>query len=209
MKTKSLPLILLGLLLLAAAAGLTIHNLNEGKAALENAQEALVPLQELIAERQAEGFLPSQSESDLLYADAVQSYPEMPVEEIDGRRWLGILEIPSLSVSLPVMADWNYDLLLFSPCRFTGSYYEKNLTICAHNFQTHFYPLLSIPMETDVYFTNVEGTVFHYRVSNRETVQPTDVADMVDSQGKWDLTLFTCNLGGQTRCAVRCDQVDD
>ena len=24
---------------------------------------------------------------------------------------------------------------------------------------------------------------------------------------EWDLTLFTCNTGGQTRCAVRCSRV--
>ena len=25
----------------------------------------------------------------------------------------------------------------------------------------------------------------------------------------WDLTLFTCNTGGQTRCAVRCIRAED
>ena len=27
--------------------------------------------------------------------------------------------------------------------------------------------------------------------------------------GSWDLTLFTCYVGGQTRCAVRCVRVED
>ena len=61
-------------------------------------------------------------------------------------------------------------------------------------------------------FTNVEGVVYRYIVSNRETVRPMDVDYMIDNQSdkseKWDLTLFTCNTGGQTRCAVRCIRAD-
>ena len=53
----------------------------------------------------------------------------MPTKMIDGDEYIGILEIPSLGITLPVMADW-------------------------------------------------------------------------------DLTLFTCNAGGQTRCAVRCSRIE-
>ena len=67
----------------------------------------------------------------------------------------------------------------------------------------------------DIYFINVEGLTIHYIVVNRETLQPTDVDLMVDNKNNnkestmdWDMTLFTCNIGGQTRCAVRCSRVD-
>ena len=35
----------------------------------------------------------------------------------------------------------------------------------------------------------------------RETLNPTDVAGM--EAGDWDLTLFTCTVGGQSRVTVR------
>ena len=51
----------------------------------------------------------------------------------------------------------------------------------------------------------VTGTVFRYQVSNRQTMEPSEVEKMVDDTDEsWDLTLFTCNIGGKTRCAVRC-----
>ena len=35
-----------------------------------------------------------------------------------------------------------------------------------------------------------------------ETLMPTAVEEM--ESGDWDLTLFTCTVGGRTRVAVRC-----
>lgn len=64
--------------------------------------------------------------------------------------------------------------------------------------------------------TNVDGLTIRYIVTNRETVEPTAVEQMIENTSNsetslldWDLTLFTCNLGGQTRCAVRCSRAAD
>ena len=134
----------------------------------------------------------------------------MPTEQIDGYEYIGTLEIPSLGLQLPVMNEWDYDRLKISPCRYSGSYYTDDLVICAHNYQKHFSPVKWIDMNADVYFITVDNVVYHYIVSNRETLQPTSVEHMIgqDSQDfgmdEWDMTLFTCSMGGQTRCAVRC-----
>jgi len=40
-----------------------------------------------------------------------------------------------------------------------------------------------------------------------ETLQPTAVEEMCS--GDWDLTLFTCTLGGKFRVTVRCDRVEE
>ena len=140
----------------------------------------------------------------------------MPTIVVDGYEYIGILEMPSLDLTLPVMKDWDYDRLKISPCRFSGSYYADDLVICAHNYAKHFSPVKWIDIGADVYFTNVLGLTIHYVVTNRETVEPTDVATMVENTKnsessilEWDMTLFTCNTGGQTRCAVRCSRVED
>ena len=31
---------------------------------------------------------------------------------------------------------------------------------------------------------------------------------MINAQDDWDLTLFTCFIGGRTRCTVRCTRVE-
>ncbi len=129
----------------------------------------------------------------------------MPTVEIDGYLYIGVLEIPKSDLTLPVMYEWDYDRLKISPCRFSGSYFTNDLVICAHNYARHFSPIKWLDIGEDVYFSTVDGNVYHYTVSNRETVQPTDVKQMIDrGEENWDLTLFTCNTGGQTRCAVRC-----
>lgn len=141
-------------------------------------------------------------------------YREMPTTVIDGYSYIGFLEIPSLSLSLPVMTDWDYNRLKVSPCRYSGSYYTDDLVICGHNYARHFSPIKWISMGADVYFTNVNGESIHYITSNIETVKPTNIDSMIDNINNggngndWDMTLFTCNTGGQTRCAVRCTRVD-
>jgi len=40
-----------------------------------------------------------------------------------------------------------------------------------------------------------------------ETLMPTDIKEM--TSGEFDLTLFTCTVGGQYRVTVRCDRVDE
>ena len=112
------------------------------------------------------------------------------------------------------MENWDYTRLKISPCRYTGSYYTDDLVICGHNYFRHFTPVKdSLGMGEDVYFTNVLGESIHYKTVNKETLAPTNIAEMVsnnsnsDNMDDWDLTLFTCNLGGQTRAAVRCQRV--
>ena len=46
---------------------------------------------------------------------------------------------------------------------------------------------------------------YTYRMTAQEILPGTDPAAM--ESGDWDLTLFTCNTSGQTRCAIRCQRV--
>ena len=195
--------------MLLGAVGLVAYNFWDANRAKEAAEQISEQPIEKIDEN-------VKSEETAAPAPYMDPNTPMPVELIDGYEYIGILEIPSEELSLPVMAEWDYDRLKISPCRFVGSYYTDDLVICAHNYDQHLGRLLSIDIGVDVYFTNVEGLTIHYIVTNRETVEPTAVEQMIENTGNsetslldWDLTLFTCNLGGQTRCAVRCSRVKD
>ena len=129
----------------------------------------------------------------------------MATEVIDGNRYIGVLEIPALGISLPVGENWTEELLQLSPCRYSGSYYTDDLVICGHNYERHFSPIKYIEPEERVYFVTVEGTRYSYYVVQRETVQPNEIDKMLGKEDvPWNLTLFTCNNGGESRCAVRC-----
>ena len=127
---------------------------------------------------------------------------DMPLEEIDGIDYIGVLEIPALELSLPVAADWDYYRLNKSPCRYVGSAYLHDLVICAHNYDIHFGNIKTLSYGDKIIFTDMAGNVFTYDVIEIETLQPTAIDQMIT--GDWDLTLFTCTIGGATRVTVRC-----
>ena len=203
MKKAGSFFIALGLLLMAVAFGLVLHNRIEADEAGQNAERVLAELSDAMRERSesdipTEDHLPAAVEAD-------KTVPVMATEVIDGNRYIGVLEIPALGISLPVGENWTEELLQLSPCRYSGSYYTDDLVICGHNYERHFSPIKYIEPEELVYFVTVEGTRYSYYVVQRETVQPNEIDKMLGKEDvPWNLTLFTCNNGGESRCAVRC-----
>ena len=131
-------------------------------------------------------------------------YPdmEMPMKEIDGETYIGVVEIPSLELSLPVMSDWSYPQLKKAPCRYVGSVYSHDVVICGHNYDRHFGRLKELVPGDEVRFTDMDDNVFRYSVCAVEQLAKTAVEEM--QTGDWDLTLFTCTKGGVMRVTVRC-----
>ena len=76
------------------------------------------------------------------------------------------------------------------------------MIILAHNYSTHFGTLKDLGIGDPVTFTDADGNVFRYEVLELETLMPSAIEKM--ESGDWDLTLFTCTVGGQSRVTVRC-----
>ena len=198
----------LGLLLLAAL-GLTAYNLWLDARASMSVDVVLERLTPTLSSRQSE--LPALSSGEALEEAFVPDYvlnPEMamPEETIDGRNYIGVLDIPALGLSFPIISEWSYDALQIVPCRYSGSAYLDNLVIAGHNYRSHFASLSQLQPGDTVTFTDMDGNVFSYEVSSLETLSPYAVSDM--TSGDWDLTLFTCTVGGQSRLAIRCDRAE-
>ena len=232
MRKKGAVLIAMGLLLLAAALLLTVYNIWDGHRADQAARQTYQALSALIAPGEETPTDPQTASQTAPQPPTGESQPageprpttepeptgeteptqpsfyahrEMPTLELNGYRYIGTLEVEDMELSLPVMEEWDYDRLRISPCRFAGNVYDDDLVICAHNYPNHFAPLKFAPLGTQVQFTDAEGTTFCYAVTSIDTVGPNDVETML--HGDWDLTLFTCNTNGQTRCAIRCQRV--
>ena len=126
--------------------------------------------------------------------------------EIDGVEYIGTLTIPALGLELPIVSAWSDALLDLAPCRYTGSAYLGDLIIAGHNYRRHFGPLGRIAPGDRVTFTDVDGNVFAYNVAEIQILKPTAIEDMLSEE--WDLSLFTCTLGGQTRLTVRCEKAE-
>lgn len=199
---KGVPLMVLGLLLLVAALCLTGYNIWDGYRAATAVEEAVRELEARIVPV-AEQDLPEEMIPDYVVSPRI----EMPTMEIDGKEYIGYLSVPVLSLNLPVMSEWSYPNLKISPCRYVGSVYLDNMVLCAHNYERHFGNLKTLSPGELITFTDVDGNIFYYSVLSLEQLQPTAVPEMVE--GDWDLTLFTCTVGGQFRWTLRCERLEE
>lgn len=130
---------------------------------------------------------------------------EMQSVLIDGNFYIGKIKILPLKLTLPVMKDWSYDNLKKAPCRYSGSLYKNNMIIMAHNYRGHFGRLYKLKRGDDILFEDVRGDRFYYKVDEVETLSSDDVDEI--ELGDFDLTLFTCTVGGRNRVVVRCFEV--
>ena len=203
-KTKYKVMLGAGLLLIAAALALAAYNVIDAQRAARSAAQALEALSQTTAVSAAE---PEQASAD--DAPAYLADPEMPMPTVsfDGNDYIGRVDIPSLGLSLPVISEWSYPRLKIAPCRYTGSAYLDNLIIAAHNYSSHFGNLNRLNTGDTVTFTDVDGNQFTYAVSLIEDLPGTAIEEM--QAGEWDLTLFTCTLGGRSRVTVRCERTAD
>ena len=203
-KTKYKVMLGAGLLLIAAALALAAYNVIDAQRAARSAAQALEALSQTTAVSAAE---PEEASAD--DAPAYLADPEMPMPTVsfDGNDYIGRVDVPSLGLSLPVISEWSYPRLKIAPCRYTGSAYLDNLIIAAHNYGSHFGNLNRLNNGDTVTFTDVDGNQFTYAVSLIEDLPGTDIEEM--QSGEWDLTLFTCTLGGRSRVTVRCERTAD
>ena len=195
-----------GLLLIAAALLLTGFNLWDERRATDSAGKVLQELDSICPEEPQAENPETADPSEVEIPDYIlDPSREMPAVEIDGSVYIGVLTLPSLELELPVMETWSYPNLRIAPCRYSGSVYQDDMIIAAHNYRTHFGHLKELGTGDEVRFTDMEGNVFRYTVAELETLGKYDVDDM--KSGDWDLTLFTCTYGGQSRVTVRCQRM--
>lgn len=181
----------LGAVLVLAALSLFLWNRYEAKQAERSAGEVLPQLiQEIERQAQSDPYDPTMTEV-----------------EIDGYQYIGYLMLPSLELELPVMSEWDYTRLRIAPCRYTGSTKTDDLVIAAHNYARHFGMLSKLVPGDPVYFMDMDGRLSSYQVAEVNVLEPTAVEEM--TSGEYDLTLFTCTYGGQSRVTVRCDRVTE
>lgn len=193
-KRAGIALVMIGAVLLIAALLLFVYNRNEDSRAGEEAADILSEVQTAIDEGNKEVI------------DETQEQKIMPTVHINGHDYIGYLNITDLGLELPVMADWDYNRLKRAPCRHFGTTYNDDLVIAAHNYKKHFGLIDTLPMGSEVTFTDMDGVVNRYAVREIIERNPNEVAEVRDSQ--WDLILYTCTYGGKVRIVVGCERVE-
>lgn len=208
---------ILGAVLIGAALSLFLYNEWDSARAEERAEQVLEQMQKQTEDDAAEeetenenlgGEETERTEQENTLADT-DDFGEKMIS-IDGNDYIGWISIPSISLELPVMAQWSEEGLKTAPGRYAGSLAEDNLVIAGHNYRRHFSPIKWLEPGTEVCFTDAEESVRYYEIEETEELLPDQVDAMITKTetDTWDLTLFTCTTSGQARCAVRCKRID-
>lgn len=175
--------ILLGVCLVVAGAYVLAQNLAQEIHASHFSDDILVKIQ-------------ASQNTDSTQTNANEIY-------IDGNSYIGILEIPTLDLEFPIQSDWSYDKLKNTPC----VYSEEPFVIAAHNYSVHFGKLKNLQTGDQVIFTDVNNNEVYYQVELIEYIYETQIDELL-ADGRWDLTLFTCNVNNNVeRVVVRLMQV--
>ena len=202
--------IILGVACLLAAIGFVVYNRWEAENAADISQSLLQDVQLVIDENKTNDPLQSENgntdsvENDGLPEDA-KTPTEMATIKVDGYDCIGILSVPVLELELPVLTEWSYAKLKQAPCHYYGSYYEADFVIAAHNYKAHFGRLPELQKGDSVFITDVNGDTYCYEVILLETLPKEATKEMITSG--FDLSLYTCTLGGANRVTVRCNAV--
>lgn len=196
-KKSGIVFVLAGAVLILSALSLFLYNRYEDERAGQEAESLLGEVQTLIE------TVPSAIPEETMPPETLA--PELPVAEIDGYGYVGYLSIQKLELELPVMSEWDYERLKIAPCRQFGSSRTDDLVIAAHNYKKHFGYLYQLEVGDPVSFTDMDGIENFYEVALVETLEPTEVEAVQNSDH--DLVLYTCTYGGKTRITVFCDRV--
>lgn len=187
-KTKlGLVLMATGTLLVVIALLLFLFHMYEEQEANKTIEDVIDKIQDV-------------DEDDFIGSD------DLPMVEIDGYYYIGYIHVPSIDLTLPVMAQWSEEGLKIAPGVYSGSILTNDCVIAGHNYAKHFSPLKYVSVGTEIIFTTFTGKSISYKVSYFETLEPSEVSKMIekDEDDRWDLTLFTCTTGGSRRCTIRC-----
>ena len=199
-------LIISGIVCVIASLSLFIYNRKISNRAAGFAAEVVAKLQETDAET-ADSSAKSPSDPAGSRSASTETGDAPDSVSVKGYDFIGYISIPALRLNLPVMAEWSYDRLNISPCRYSGSPETDDLVVAAHNYTSHFGFLSELKVGDQVIFIDVHSKQTEYRVDLIDTLSPTDVAEM--TSGEYDLTLFTCTYTGQARVTVRLNRIHE
>jgi len=194
---KSRILMTIGVLLISGALSLSIYNRYEDKYAEEKSREIYIKLQDNLVHH----------ENKEPAVEQMNNKTEMDVISIDGYDYIGSIEIPTLSLELPIMNDWSYNKMKMAPCRYYGSVFTNDLVICAHAYDSLFGNLKNLKQGDKLILTDINSNKYIYEVEVIEILTPYDIDEMIESE--FDLTLYTCTYDNQNRVTVRLNMIDE
>lgn len=125
---------------------------------------------------------------------------------------VGTIDISSLGVSYPILAETTDALLKVSVCKFWGCEPNEvgNLCIAGHNYRNNrfFSKVPNMKVGDTIDITDLSGRNIKYSVYDKFTVDPTDVSCTSQLTNRQKIvTLITCTNDSKQRVVVKAREV--
>lgn len=188
-KTRNYPLIL-GVCLILAGALLLLGFQAQAKFAARNTRAIYDRIDALLPPRS-----PGVSG---IFAD-----PAMPVLDLDGTDFCGILEIPAYGARLPIADQWKSGNTRKYPCRFRGSVYDSTLVIGGSDQTGQLNFCDRIDVGEKIRIIDLMGMEFSFSVTRVDRRKSAEGSWLISSDA--DLTIFVRDAMSLEYLALRCD----
>ena len=125
---------------------------------------------------------------------------------------IGSINIPSIGVNYPILAETTDSLLKVSVCRFWGGNANEvgNLCIAGHNYRNNrfFSKVLTLKVGDIIEITDLNNQTIKYSVYDKYTVDPKDRSCTSQvTNGKKIVTLITCTNDSKQRVIVQAEEI--
>ena len=120
---------------------------------------------------------------------------------LNGRDFVGILEMPEFDSSLPVAADWGN--ISRYPCRFSGSVYDGSIRIGATSQPGQYDFFREISVGDSLYFTDMTGNRYSYTVTDIRYAKHADPETPESREA--DFMLFIQNVYAFEYIRIYCN----
>ena len=145
-----------------------------------------------------------------LYNNSDYSNLNNDTESVSDFFVIGIIDIPKLKISYPILSDVNDEFLKISPCRISGPLpgEKGNLCIAGHNYDNYkfFSNISSLNTGDKIILYDTNGNKFTYIVFQNYEVNENDLSPLFYSNTDSDLielTLITCNNVNNNRIIIK------
>lgn len=109
---------------------------------------------------------------------------------------IGLIEIPSIGISYPILANSSEELLKISVCRFSGPLPNRNGNLCiaGHNYKNSmmFSKLYKLNINDSIFITDLNNVRLEYIIYEKFKVKENNL-DCTKNTLDTQITLITCN----------------
>lgn len=144
--------------------------------------------------------------ADTSAPDSVSPYLE--TANLSGYEVTGILQIPDLNRSWPIIAGGDPVAAAKIPSIYGGNPASGDLLIADGADNQQFSGLKDLPDGSKVLFTDISGREYRYQIATVETVPSSKLSAISRHRERWDAAIITPNFSGRSQIVTRLVKAD-